>query len=90
MKFEVLSRQNAKKMSYKQDIDDCVIISITDVNSAYNNFANNPHIKGVCHIKFDDVDNDVIVDEIGADATNDKRLKIKRVRDLISYSFLSL
>ena len=56
MKFEVLSRQNAKKLSYKQDIEDCVIVSITDVNSPYNNFAQNPHIKGVCHIKFDDVD----------------------------------
>jgi hypothetical protein len=56
MKFEVLSREKARKLSFKQDIEDCVIVSITDVDSHYNSFAQNPHIKGVCHIKFDDVD----------------------------------
>lgn len=56
MKFEVLSREKARKMSFKQDIEDCIIVSITDVDSQFNRFNDNPHIKGICHIKFDDVD----------------------------------
>jgi predicted protein tyrosine phosphatase len=61
MKFEVLSRQNAKKMSFKQDIDDCIIISITDIDKDINRFATNSHIKDVCRVQFDDVE----IDEIG-------------------------
>lgn len=56
MKFEVLSRQNAKKMSYKQDIEDCIIISITDIDKEINKFASNPHIKNICRVQFDDVE----------------------------------
>ena len=56
MKFEVLSREKARKLSFKPDIDDCIIISITDTDASYNHFAKNPHIKAICPIKFDDVD----------------------------------
>lgn len=56
MKFEVLSRQNAKRMSYKQDIEDCIIISITDIDKEINKFASNPHIKNICRLQFDDVE----------------------------------
>lgn len=56
MKFEVMSRQKARKMSFQTIQDDCIIISITDCDAPYNRFAMNPKIKGVCHIKFDDVE----------------------------------
>jgi predicted protein tyrosine phosphatase len=58
MKFEVLSRQKAKKMSYNQNIDDCIIISITDIDKDINQFAPNPHIKNICRVQFDDVEID--------------------------------
>ena len=61
MKFEVMSRNKAHDMSYSHNIEDCVIISITDVCSLYNSFAPNPHIRDVLHLKFDDVEkNDVM------------------------------
>ena len=56
MKFEVMSREKAKKMSFQTDIDDCIIISITDAIAPPNHFAINPHIKDVLHLKFDDCD----------------------------------
>ena len=56
MKFEVMSREKAKRMSFNPNIEDCIIISITDVESEYNKFNDNSHIKAVCHIKFDDVE----------------------------------
>lgn len=58
MKFEVLSRQKAKKMSYNQNIDDCIIVSITDIDKEINHFADNPHIKNICRVQFDDVEID--------------------------------
>ena len=56
MKFSVLSRPKAKAFSFKPDIDDCAIVSITDVANMPNKFYPNPHIKGVCHLHFDDVE----------------------------------
>ena len=56
MEFEVLSRSNAKRLSYKPNIKDCIIISITDFGSNPNQFAENPHIKNVIKLQFDDVD----------------------------------
>ena len=56
MEFEVLSRSNAKRLSYKPNIKDCIIISITDLGSNPNQFAANPHIKDVLKLQFDDVD----------------------------------
>lgn len=56
MNFQVLSREKAKRFSYKPDINNCIIISITDVFSPSNQFAANSHIKGICRVKFDDVE----------------------------------
>jgi hypothetical protein len=56
MEFEVMSREKAKKMSYKKDIKDCIIISITDIVAPVNHFAENPHIKGILNLKFNDCD----------------------------------
>ena len=56
MNFEVLSRQRARKMSFSSNIDDCIIVSITDTYSERNRFATNEHIKAVLHIQFDDVE----------------------------------
>lgn len=56
MKFEVMSRANARKMSFKPDIDKCIIVSITDTESDINHFALNKNIRAVLNLKFDDVD----------------------------------
>lgn len=56
MDFMVLSREKAKRLSFKYNIPDCAIISITDVGKRENLFQKNPHIKGVCKLQFDDVE----------------------------------
>ena len=56
LRFSVLSRSKAKAFTFKQNIDDCAIISISDVNSPENHFCSNPHIKGICYLRFDDVE----------------------------------
>ena len=56
MKFEVMSRTNAKKMSCINDIDDCIIISITDAGSEPNHFNDNSHIKAILNVQFNDVE----------------------------------
>lgn len=56
MKFSVMSRKEAKRTSFNQDIEDCIIISITDVDASENHFSKNAHIKGILRLSFDDVD----------------------------------
>lgn len=56
MNFEVMSREKARHTSFNQNIEDCVIISITDTLSPDNEFADNRHIKGILRLKFDDCD----------------------------------
>lgn len=58
MKFQVMSRANARRHSFRSVMDDCVIVSISDVTSEPNRFHNNPKIKGVCYLSFDDVEGD--------------------------------
>jgi protein-tyrosine phosphatase len=51
-----MSRENAKKYSYKTDIDRCVIISINDVSDEANKLNRNNNITAVCPLFFDDVE----------------------------------
>lgn len=56
MKFQVMSRVKAREYSSKGDINKCVIISINDTFVEANEFNNNPNIKGVCSLFFNDVE----------------------------------
>ena len=56
MKFQVMSRANARKHSFDPAIDKCVIISINDTFIEANKFNNNPKIKSVCSLFFNDVE----------------------------------
>lgn len=51
--FKVLSRVKAKKESYTISVP-TIIISIADINLNNNVFAQNPNIKDVLRLKFDD------------------------------------
>ena len=92
MEFEVLSRSNAKRLSYKPNIKDCIIISITDLGSNPNQFAANPHIKDVLKLQFDDVDysdDNCITQEDGKkiiDFVNNKKRILYTVLVLIAIS----
>lgn len=52
--FEILSRTQAKRRSYKVS-DSTVIISINDSTDGFNSFSKNPNIKAVCSLFFDDI-----------------------------------
>lgn len=54
-RFRVMSRKAARKHSQRKHIKDCVIISIYDTFDKKNEFADNPHIKDVLYMSFDDV-----------------------------------
>lgn len=58
MKIEILSKKEAIQKSYVID-EDCIIISINDINSERPIFAVNHSIKGVLTLFFDD-EEDVI------------------------------
>ena len=55
-KFTVLSREAARKYSYKIIEQKTIIISITDVGSMPNKFCNNPSIVAICRVSFNDVE----------------------------------
>ena len=57
MNFQVMSRVNARKYSFDENIDKCIIISINDTFVEANQFNPNLNIKGVCSLFFNDVEN---------------------------------
>lgn len=56
MNVIVLSRTKARKFSYSNKENECVIISITDPFSKTNRFARTSYIKDVLRVEFDDID----------------------------------
>ncbi len=55
MKFDVMSCVEAEQFSNDFSIEDCVVISITGpMESTANINTNNPHIKDVLRLQFDD------------------------------------
>ena len=58
MKLQVMSKAAARKYSFNENIEDCVIVSINNVSEPANQFNPNPHIKGVCTLFFNDVEGD--------------------------------
>ena len=57
MKFEVMSCSNAEQISNNFNIEDCVFISITSpMEQPANINVNNPHVKAVLRLNFDDAE----------------------------------
>jgi predicted protein tyrosine phosphatase len=82
MKILIKSRSAIERLAQKPFPKNTLLISITDVGEAPVQLANEPDM--LLRVAFDDVDNDVIVDEFGADATNEQRLKIEEKYNMIS------
>jgi hypothetical protein len=58
MKFQVLSRENAKRYSFETNINKCIIISINGTDEELNKFNDNPNILAICPLVFNDVEGD--------------------------------
>lgn len=56
MEIRVMSRRQAKRFTYSACNKNYAIISISDADDVENVFANNPRIKGICRLWFDDVE----------------------------------
>jgi predicted protein tyrosine phosphatase len=82
MKILIKSRSAIERLAQKPFPKNTLLISITDVGDVPVQLTNEPDI--LLRVAFDDVDNDVIVDEVGADATNEQRLKIEEKYNMIS------
>ena len=82
MKILIKSRSAIERLAQKPFPKNTLLISITDVGDVPVQLTNEPDI--LLRVAFDDVDNDVIVDEVGADATNEQRLKMEEKYNMIS------
>lgn len=58
MQFQVMSRENAKAYSFRDNINKCVIVSINGTDEELNRFNENPAIKAICPLVFNDVEGD--------------------------------
>lgn len=56
MKFSIMSRANIRKYFYHTLDHDCVVISITDVDSDPVDLPQNEHIKAILRLSFEDSD----------------------------------
>ena len=93
MKFQVMSRANARRHSFRSVMDDCVIISISDVTSEPNRFHNNPKIKDVCYLSFNDVEGDEANCMTRADAEkiiNFVNQNVDKVDEIIVHCFAGI
>lgn len=72
MKIEIMSRQEAIQKSYVID-EDCVIISINDIDSERPIFAVNHSIKAVLMLSFDDEED------------TDKGMDLSQARSIVSF-----
>ena len=75
MKIRIKNRKALEKISASPFEENVAIISITDVDDVPVNLKYLP--KGVLSISFNDVDNDVMIDEIGRTHTDDERIFIE-------------
>jgi protein tyrosine phosphatase len=63
-----MSRVKAREHSFKENINKCIIVSINDTFVDANEFNNNPNIKGVCSLFFNDVEGNGIGHMVREDA----------------------
>ena len=76
MKILIKSRKEIEMFSKKSFPPQTLLISITDANDIPVELTNEPEY--LIRVAFDDVDNDVIVDEVGKDATSEQKAVVEK------------
>ena len=84
MKILIKSRSAIERLAQKPFPEHTLLISITDVGDLPVELMNEPDM--ILRVSFDDVDNDVILDEAGTNATEEQRFKIEQKYNMISSS----
>lgn len=75
MKIFIKSRNDIEIMASKPFKQKTALISITDYDLDFAELKNNPDY--ILQLAFDDVDNDIFIDELGRKPTNDERISIE-------------
>ena len=82
MKILIKSRKDIEALSKKPFAERTLLISITDANDIPVELVNEPEY--LIRVAFDDVDNDVIVDEVGQNATGEEIVLVEQKYNMIS------
>ena len=82
MKIKIMSKRAIEKYAELPMTETTAVISITDFGCEFASFKNAPNY--LHQIAFDDVDNDVMVDELGKDATEEEKKEIEAKYNMFS------
>ena len=82
MKILIKSREEIELLSRNPFQRNTLLISITDANDTSVKLINQPDF--LLRVAFDDVDNDVIVDEVGKNATAEEKVLVEQKYNMIS------
>ncbi|MGM9635092.1 MAG: hypothetical protein ACI3YE_02960 [Candidatus Avispirillum sp.] len=82
MKIRITNRIAVEKLAANPFPQKTALISITDYGSDFAELKNKPlHL---CQVSFDDVDNDVLIDELGRNATDAERKSTEEKYHMLS------
>ena len=82
MKIVIKSRQDIEQMSQTHFPKNTALISITDADCVFAELVNQPEY--LLQVAFDDIDNDVFVDELGRTPNDEERRTIEEKYNMIS------
>ena len=82
MKILIKSRKEIEALSQKSFSNKTLLISITDAEDMPVLLVHEPEF--LIRVAFDDVDNDVVVDEVGENATQEEKLSVEQKYNMIS------
>ena len=83
MKILIKSRKEIEELAKSPFNSGTALISITDFNDRAVELINKPDL--LLRVAFDDVDNDVIIDEVGEDATLEEKTVVEKKYNMISF-----
>ena len=83
MKILIKSRKDIEALSKKPFAERTLLISITDANDIPVELVNEPEY--LIRVAFDDVDNDVVIDEVGMNATAEENAVVEKKYNMISF-----
>ncbi len=82
MKLQILSREKIELLSKKGFKPNTAVISITDAGLEFATLENEPAY--LLQVAFDDVDNDIFIDELGKVPDGEERIKIETKYNMLS------
>ena len=82
MKIKIMSRASLEKLAMKPFDSQVAVISITDVDMPPVRLNSMPN--AILRLSFEDVDNDLIIDELGCNPTKKQRKNIEHKYNMFS------